>query len=66
MVGTVSEYEPNGRNKEAYDELYPRWRALNDHMIEAADKGLAPHMWMGAGAGGEELAETEAESEVPG
>ena len=66
MVGTASEYEPNAQNTEAYDELYPRWRALNDHMIEAADKGLVPHMWTGAGAGGPEMAEARAESEVPG
>ncbi len=66
MVDTASEYEPDQSNTEAYDELYPRWRSLNDHMIAAADKGLAPHMWTGAGAGGQELDETEAASEVPG
>lgn len=66
-VGTASEYEPNGRDREAYDDLYPRWRALNDHMIDAADKGLAPYMWTGAGAGGQESDELdEAETEVPG
>ncbi len=69
-VATASEYEPNRQNTEAYDELYPRWRALNDHMIDAADKGLAPHMWTGAGAGGsqesDELDEAAAASEVPG
>lgn len=68
-VTTASEYEPNQGNKQAYDDLYPRWRALNDHMIAAADKGLAPHMWTGAGAGGQEageLDEAAAASEVPG
>lgn len=50
-VGVNREYEPNQQNKEAYDDLYPRWRALNDHMIEAAEKDLAPYMWIGAGAG---------------
>ena len=51
MVGTAQEFEPQRREKESYDDLYPRWRALNDHMIAAADKGLVPHMWTGAGAG---------------
>lgn len=50
-VGASREYEPNQQNKEAYDDLYPRWRALNNHMIEAAEKELAPYMWTGAGAG---------------
>lgn len=49
-VGTDREYEPNPENAAAYDDLYPRWRALNDHMLEAADKGLAPYLWTGAGA----------------
>lgn len=49
-VHTAREVEPNASAKEAYDELYPRWRALNDHMLEAADNGLAPYMWTGAGA----------------
>jgi autoinducer 2 (AI-2) kinase len=49
-VHTAREVEPDASAKEAYDELYPRWRALNDHMLEAADKGLAPYMWTGAGA----------------
>ncbi len=50
-VGASREYKPNQQNKEAYDDLYPRWRALNDHMIEAAEKDLASYMWTGAGAG---------------
>ena len=49
-VHTARVIEPEAGAREAYDELYPRWRALNDHMLEAADKGLAPHMWTGAGA----------------
>lgn len=49
-VHTASEFAPNQKDKEAYDDLYPRWRALNDHMIEAAAKDLAPYMWTGAGA----------------
>lgn len=43
-------FEPIEENVEKYNELYPKWRALNDHMVEAADKGLAPYMWIGAGA----------------
>ena len=49
-VHTAREVEPDASATEAYDELYPRWRALNDHMLDAADKGLAPYMWTGAGA----------------
>ena len=50
-VGANREYEPNQQNKGAYDDLYPRWRALNYHMIDAAEKDLASYMWTGAGAG---------------
>ncbi len=50
-VGPDREYEPNRQHEEAYDDLYPRWRALNDHMLEAAEKNLAPYLWTGAGAG---------------
>lgn len=59
-VHTAREYEPQPEAVEAYDRHYPRWRALNDHMLEAADKGLAPYMWRGAGSG------SEASYEAPG
>jgi autoinducer 2 (AI-2) kinase len=49
-VRTARELEPDPAAVDAYNELYPKWRALNDHMLEAADKGLAPYMWVGAGA----------------
>ncbi len=49
-VRTAKELSPNTDAVAAYNELYPRWRALNDHMLEAADEGLAPYMWVGAGA----------------
>ncbi|WP_028709432.1 FGGY family carbohydrate kinase [Propionicicella superfundia] len=49
-VRTAKELTPNAEAVDAYNELYPKWRALNDHMLEAADKGLAPYMWVGAGA----------------
>ena len=48
MVDTVDEYELQPQAEESYYGLYLRWRALDDHMIEAADKGLAAHMWTGA------------------
>jgi len=67
-VHTAREYEPNADAVAAYDEHYPRWRALNDHMLEAADRGLAPYMWTGAGAASPasdaELAEDAAPSDV--
>jgi autoinducer 2 (AI-2) kinase len=43
-------FHPIPENVTAYERLYPQWRALNDHMLEASDKGLAPYMWVGAGA----------------
>jgi autoinducer 2 (AI-2) kinase len=49
-VRTAKELTPNPEAVEAYNTLYPKWRALNDHMLDAADKGLAPYMWVGAGA----------------
>lgn len=42
--------EPDPQAVAAYNELYPKWRELNDHMLAAADNGLAPYMWVGAGA----------------
>ena len=67
-VHTASEYELIADAVAAYDEHYPRWRALNDHMLEAADRGLAPYMWTGAGAASPasdaELAEDATPSDV--
>jgi glycerol kinase len=42
--------ETNASRTMAYDDLYPRWRALNDHLPEAAERGLATNLWKGAGA----------------
>jgi autoinducer 2 (AI-2) kinase len=64
-VHTASEYEPNADAVAAYDDLYPRWRALNDHMIGAADKGLAPYMWTGAGAASPDSEAELAEEATP-
>lgn len=43
-------FYPNAERVEQYEKHYWDWRALNDHMLEASDKGLAPYMWVGAGA----------------
>lgn len=51
-------HEPDAASVDAYEDLYPRWRALNDHMLEAAERGLAPHLWTGAGAESSSAAST--------
>lgn len=33
-----------------YDDAYAGWQALNAHQVAAADAGLTPHLWRGAGA----------------
>jgi autoinducer 2 (AI-2) kinase len=43
-------FEPDAANHAIYDEAYARWRGLNTHLLAAADQGLAPHLWRGAGA----------------
>ncbi|MCC7025053.1 MAG: hypothetical protein IT338_19635, partial [Thermomicrobiales bacterium] len=43
-------FEPDAANHAIYDEAYARWRGLNAHLLAAADQGLAPHLWRGAGA----------------
>jgi autoinducer 2 (AI-2) kinase len=43
-------FEPDPAAHAVYDEAYGRWRALNAHLLAAADRGLAPHLWRGAGA----------------
>lgn len=43
-------FYPDEKNVEAYNKEYPEWLALNYHMLEAADEGLANYMWVGAGA----------------
>ena len=43
-------FEPDVDDVEAYNEHYPAWRKLYDHVLTAADEGLATHMWRGAGA----------------
>lgn len=47
---TGGEYEPDEGAKKDYEDLYPRWRALNDHLLEAAERGLVSNLWRGAGA----------------
>jgi autoinducer 2 (AI-2) kinase len=47
---TSTTYDPAPDAARAYDELYPAWRNLYDHVLAAADQGLVPHMWRGAGA----------------
>ena len=48
--GAPRHYEPDVATHAIYDEAYARWRALTDHMLAAADRGLAPFLWRGAGA----------------
>ena len=43
-------FEPDAANHALYDEAYSRWRALNDHLLEAAEVGIVPYLWRGAGA----------------
>jgi autoinducer 2 (AI-2) kinase len=41
---------PDASAHAIYDAEYARWQALNAHQIAAADAGLTPHLWRGAGA----------------
>ena len=50
MCGESTTYQPNAKAAAAYDELFPAWKRLNYHMLSAADQGMAPYMWVGAGA----------------
>lgn len=43
-------FEPDPVNHALYDEAYGRWRALNDHLLGAAEAGIVPYLWRGAGA----------------
>jgi autoinducer 2 (AI-2) kinase len=49
-TGTPRRFEPDPANHAIYDEAYARWRALSAHLLDAADRGLAPFLWRGAGA----------------
>jgi autoinducer 2 (AI-2) kinase len=57
MVHTARYHDPDPETAAAYDELDASWRALNDHMLRAADEGLAPYMWVGAGAASDKALE---------
>ncbi len=46
----AARFEPDAANHAVYDEAYARWRALNEHLLAAADQGLVPFLWKGAGA----------------
>ena len=46
----LREVEPNPEAHKVYSETYPRWRAMYEHQLAAADQGLVPHLWKGAGA----------------
>ncbi|MGH2616149.1 MAG: FGGY family carbohydrate kinase [Thermomicrobiales bacterium] len=43
-------FEPDPANHAIYDETYARWRALNEHLLAAAERGIVPFLWKGAGA----------------
>jgi autoinducer 2 (AI-2) kinase len=43
-------FEPDAANHAVYDEAYARWRALNEHLLTAAERGIVPFLWRGAGA----------------
>ena len=48
--GAPRRYEPDASTHAIYDDAYARWRALTDHMLAAADRGVADYLWRGAGA----------------
>ena len=50
MSGESTIHQPNAEAVRAYDALFPIWKQLNYHMLDAADQGMAPYMWVGAGA----------------
>lgn len=41
-------FAPDAGTHAVYDEAYVRWRGLTDHLLEAADRGVAPYLWRGA------------------
>ena len=43
-------FDPDAANHADYDEAYARWRALNEHLLAAAESGFVPFLWRGAGA----------------
>jgi autoinducer 2 (AI-2) kinase len=43
-------FEPDPANHTVYDEAYARWRELNEHLLEAAERSIVPFLWRGAGA----------------
>ncbi len=52
VVATAREpgmFWPDAAAHAIYDVEYARWQALNAHQIAAADAGLTPHLWRGAG-----------------
>ena len=46
----VVTFEPDPANHAIYDEAYGRWRALNETLLGAAERGVVPFLWRGAGA----------------
>jgi autoinducer-2 kinase len=43
-------FEPDPATHAIYDETYARWRELYGHLLIAADRGIVPGLWRGAGA----------------
>jgi autoinducer-2 kinase len=43
-------FAPDPAQHAVYDAAYARWRGLNNHLLTAAEQGLAPYLWRGAGA----------------
>jgi autoinducer 2 (AI-2) kinase len=43
-------FVPDAATHAVYDETYARWQALYGHLLTAADAGIVPGLWRGAGA----------------
>ncbi len=49
-AGEPRRFAPDPANRAAYAEAYARWQELSNHLLAAADRGMAPFLWRGAGA----------------
>lgn len=43
-------FDPDPARHALYNEIYGSWRTLTAHMLAAAEQGMAPFLWRGAGA----------------
>jgi len=49
LVKTERTFTPNKKNREVYDKMYDKWKAVYKPILELSDEGITNYMWCAPG-----------------